>query len=221
MTRLDQCSDACTTASATQTLHAGFDQNAVIEIKRHEIGHRSQRHQVQKRRQIRLFICAKATLLSHMRAQGKQHVEHYANASERLAGKVVAMQVGIDDGIRRRQLLTRKMMIRDDNAHAARTRGRHASQTCDAVVDGHDELRVRRQRCNELRRKSVTVHEAIRHDVIHATCTKQSQPTHGNGRASCAITVVIAGDHDGCIIFNGLRQQSDGMLHATQLLRRE
>ena len=109
---------------------------------------------------------ASSRCVAQVPAQGQQHVEHHADASEHLAGEGVAAQVRIDDGIGRRQRLAGQVVVGDQHLPTARLGRGDAGMAGDAVVDGDQQVRLQRgQVLDQARRQAVAVDDAIGHRV--------------------------------------------------------
>ena len=149
---------------------------------------------------------AERTTFAQLRAQRQQYIEHHANAGDCLAREWTARLVGVDDGCRVRQPLTRQVMIGNDHINCKRLRGGDAVNAGNAVIDRDDDLRrlLRCQRHN-FRRQSVAKFETVWHDVADLR-THRAQTTQRNRTGRGTVGVVVGNDQDSLALFNGLNE---------------
>ena len=145
-------------------------QGAVIAVQRHHIGHRTQRHQVEILCQdwVRAAACLQTSRLHAAVPQGQHDVKGHTDTGEILAGKGITRQVRIDDGIGRRQLFTRQVVVGDQHAHTALPGRRDTVETGDAVIHGHDQVRL--LPCgngHDLGGQAIAVFKTVGHQVAH------------------------------------------------------
>ncbi len=74
------------------------DQAAVVGVQLHHVGHRAQGHQGQQAVQARLSLKTEDPARAQFGAQGEQHIEHHADASDGFAREGAARLVRVDDG---------------------------------------------------------------------------------------------------------------------------
>ena len=118
-------------ADAPQALR---NQDAVVEIERHDVGDRAERDQIEHIAEIRLILAGERSALAKLGPQGKHYVEHHADTRKALARKRAAGLVGIDDGCCGRKLRTGQMVVGDDHLDAEPARRFDALDARDSVV---------------------------------------------------------------------------------------
>ncbi len=145
------------------------NQDAIVEIERHDVGDRAQGDQIEHIAQIRFRLAREPSTLAQLGAQGKHHVEHHADAREALARKRAAGLVGIDDGRCARELRTRQMVVGDDHG-----------------------FRLRRER-DDLRGQPVAELEAVGDEKadVRAEGRKRAHAHRAGGRA----VAIVIGDY--------------------------
>ena len=79
------------------------DEEAVVGVEPHHVGHGAERDQVEQRGEVRLVARVERAARAQLGAQREQHVEHHADAGDVLARETAAGLVRIDDARRRRQ----------------------------------------------------------------------------------------------------------------------
>ena len=227
---VDQGVDTGAGAATADALQTGGDQHAIVEIQRHQIGHRTQRHQVEQRRQIRagaalptatgnnrgLISVIRTVAGVQPRPQRQQQIKHHADAGQRLAGKCIAAQIGVHQRIHRWQLRARQMMVGDDHADTQRPGHGHPGHAGHAVVDSDDQLRHWLQRGHQRGGQAVAMNEPVGHGIGHVFRAEHAQPAHGDGGAGRSVAIVITGNHDGPILVDCRDQQIHGLRHAAQ-----
>ena len=155
-------------------------------------------------------------------AQREQHVEDHAHAREHLAGERIAGLVRIDDRIGGRQRRTGEMMVGDEHLPSARLCRGDAGMARDAVVDGHQQVRLQRgEILDQSRRQSVAVHDAVGHRMRHASCAEHAQSAHADGAGGRAVAIEIADDHDVPVGRDRRGEQCRRGLQPTEGIRRQ
>ena len=218
----DQRTDAGTALAPADARQALGDEDAVVVLQRHHVGHRAQRHQIQQAGQVGLIDAAfgEPARLAQPRAQGQHDVEDHPHAGRALGGEGIAGPVGIDDGVRRWQGLAGQVVVGDQHAHAQRPGRRHAVEAGDAVVHRDQQIGLaRRSHGDDLRRQSVAVFEAVGHQIVHLRRPHGAQRPHPQRRAGGAVGIEIADDEDALPFAQGLRQQVDGGIDAEQPIK--
>jgi len=134
-----------------------------------------------------------------------------------LARKCIARLVGVDDGIGLGQLGARQMVIGDEHLHAVGPGGAHARDARDAVVDGDNQVGIllRRER-DDLRRKPVTVLEAVRYQIAHVFRAHLRERAHHYRTTGGAVGIEIGDDQDAAPLPQGLVEQCHGAIHPPQ-----
>ena len=94
-----------------------MDQDPVVAIERHDIGHRTQCNQIQIVGHVgcRQTPFGEPSALAQVTAQAQQHVEDHSDTGQRLGREGTAGQVRVDQGVRRRQFFTGQVVIGDDH----------------------------------------------------------------------------------------------------------
>src|SRR2546430_16142833 len=146
-------------ADAPQALS---NEDAVVEIERHDVGDRAERHQVEHIAEIRLILAGERSALAQLGTQGEHHVEHHADARKALARERATGLVGVDDSRGARQLRAGQMVVGDDHLDAEPARRFDALDARDSIVHRDKELRLRscRER-DDFRRQPVAELEAV------------------------------------------------------------
>ncbi len=120
-----QSGRTATGANAAQPLR---DEDAIVDVQRHHVGHGAERHQVEQVRGIHVGIRRHDACLAHPPGQCRHHVERDTDPGQRLRGEALARQVGIDDGRGLRQRVAGQVMVRDQDLDAGAIRLGHAFQ---------------------------------------------------------------------------------------------
>ena len=130
-----------TLANTAQPL---FYQDAIIMVKRHHVGDRTQRNEVQPLREIGDSYVPAFEPAARFKpgTQGHQHVKHHADTGERFAGKNIPRLIRIDNGIGSRQFLTRQVVIGDQHIDAKLARGSNAIDTGNTIINGNQQVRL-------------------------------------------------------------------------------
>lgn len=201
-----------------------MDQNAVVAIERHHIGHRAKRHQIEIIRHIGgaqplPLIPAK---LAQMGVESRHQVEGHPHTGQRLGGEVAAMLVRVDDGIGVRQLLTRQMVIGNQYLHASRLGRRHPGDAGDTVIHRDQELGATGHRqLDNFGGEAVAKLEAIGHQKIDVATAHGAQRQHTERRAGGTVAVEITDNEDPFLSGQGIRQQRYRLLHTIEALGRQ
>ncbi len=207
-------------ADARQAL---VHQDAVVGIQRHHVGHAAQGHQVEQLAQVRFSDTrsGEPAQLAQPRAQGQQHVEHHPDPGQCLAGERAARLVGIDDGVGRRQLRARQVVVGDQHLEPGRLGRGHAVDAGDAVVDGDQQLGLALQgHGDDFRGQAVAVLEAVGHQVIDMRRAEHAQAEHADRAGGGAVGIEVADDEDALALLQGLHQQVHRGVDTLQLLIR-
>ncbi|MNF82912.1 hypothetical protein D3C84_652230 [compost metagenome] len=206
--------------AGTNPRQALMDQDAVVGVQRHHVGDAAQGHQVEQLGQVRLrSLRIEPVQLAQARTQRQQHIEDHPDPGHGLARKLAAQLIGIDDGIRRRQLGPRQVVIGDQHHQPRRLGRRHALDAGDAVVHGDQQLRLALQRHRDyFRGQAVAILETVRHQVVDMGRAEHAQTEHANRAGGGAIGIEVADDQHALALLQGPYQQLDRRLDALQLL---
>ena len=171
-------------------------QNAIIGIQRHHVGDTTQGHQIKQLAQVRLWtLSSEPTCFSQPRTQRQQHIEHHADAGQRLTGERTARLVGIDDGIRRRQLGARQVVIGNQHSQPRGLSCGHALDAGNTIVHGDQQLRLALKRHrNDFRGQAIAILETIGYQVIDMCCAEHAQPQHTDRAGGGTIGIEVADD---------------------------
>ncbi|MNZ19294.1 hypothetical protein D3C78_363190 [compost metagenome] len=206
----------------TDAFQALMDQDTIVGIQRHHVSHAAQGHQIEQLADVRLRRVVVMTEAAQTRSQGHQHIEDHPDPGQRLAGKLAARLVGIDDGVCRRQFMARQVVIGHQYFQARSLGGCHAFDAGDAVVDGDQQLRLALQgHLDDLRGQAIAVLEAVGHQVIDMGGTEQTQAEYTDGTGRGAVSVEVADDEDALAFCQCRHQQVDRRLDALELLVRQ
>ncbi len=190
-----------------QALQSLRDQDAVVCIERHHVGDRAQRDQVGQRAQVRLRAAVEPAPAAQLGAQREHHVEHHADARDRLGRKRAARLVRVDDAFRLGKRIAREMVIGDECGDAECLRASHPLDACDAVVYRHDQIgRARVREVHQFRRQAVAELEAIGHEVIDRRA-ELAQRAHADRAGGCSVGVVIGDDQDPLSLLDRVGEQ--------------
>ena len=206
-------------AAGADARQALVHQDAVVGVQRHHVGDAAQGHQVEQLGQVRLRRAAtgEPVQLAQARAQGEHHVEDHADPGHRLAGEFAARLVGVNDGVRRRQLRARQVVVGDQHAQPGGLGRGHAVDAGDAVVHGDQQLRAFLQGDRDyLRGQPVAVFEAVRHQVVDPGRAEQAQGQHADAAGGGAVGVEVADVEDALALLQGVDQQLDGGVDALE-----
>jgi len=208
-----------------QPLEAVADQDAVVGVELHHIGHRAKRDEIGERRKVRLAARERRALehapVPQLRAQREHHVEHHADPREALARESAARLVGIDDARRGGQFGAGQVMVGDQRGDAERVRMRHALDARDAVVHGDDEVGLfRRGNVDELGREAITELEAVRHEIVDLRA-ERAQRTDTDRAGRGAVAVVVGHDEDALTVADRIRKQSGRIFGVCKQLGRK
>ena len=137
-------------------------------------------------------------------AQGEQHIEHHADAGQRLAGERIARRVRIDDHVGVGQChhavdQRGQVVVGDQHVEAARTRMGHAVEAGDAVVDGDQQLRAAWPRPDRRSPASGRSRAPCGRAPRSAACPvrRRAGPARaGHGTGGGAVAVVVGDDAD-------------------------
>ncbi|MNC41478.1 hypothetical protein D3C75_902470 [compost metagenome] len=201
-----------------------MDQDAVVGVQRHHVGDAAQRHQVEQLGQVRLGKTAagEPVQLAQAGAQSQHHVEDHPDPGQRLAGEGAARLVGIDDGVGRRQLGARQVVVGDQYRKAGRLGRGHAVETGNAVVHGDQQLRALLQRHrDDLRGQAVAVVETVRHQIVDVRGPQHAQRQHADRTGGGAVGIEVADDDHALALLQRRHQQLDRRIDALQLAIRD
>lgn len=218
---LDQGAQPDAALAGAQAAQAGGDQSAVVVVQRNQIGDGADRDQVEQGQQVRLGLVGERALFAQVPPQRHQHVEDHADAGQRLAREGVAAEVGIDDGVGRRQLLAGQVVVGDQHLPAQRLGRGDTGMAGDAVVDGDQQVRLQYgQFGHQRRRQPVAVHHAVGHRVHHVARAEQAQAAHADRAGGGAIAVEVTDDEDALAAGDRGGKQFHRRRHAAQQFRR-
>ncbi len=207
---LQQRLEAGTGTAGADARQALVHQDAVVGIQRHHVGNAAQGHQVQQLGEVRLGHAApgEPVQLAQARTQGQQHVEDHPDPGHGLAGELAARLVGVDDGVRRRQFRARQVVVGDQHLEPGGLGGGHAVDAGDAVVHGHQQLRLALQGDgDDLRGQPVAVLEAVGHQVVDVGGAEHAQAEHADTTGGGAVGVEVTDEEDALALLQGLHQQ--------------
>ena len=241
-------------AAGADALDALGDEAAIVAVELDDIGHGTEGNQVEQR--VELGLCngppralctrptkggaiglgrpgadhgVKAAARAQCSACGQQHIEHHADAGDRLARESAARLVRVDDAVRVGQLhhaadQRRQVVVGDEHIEAARTRMRHTVEAGNAVVHGDEQLRFLCERqIDDRRRQAVAVHGAVGHDIRQRARRRAEhrQAAHADGAGRGAVTVVVGDDADAALLFDRVGEQRCGGVGAFHRRRRQ
>ncbi len=205
------------------------DEDAIVRIEAHDVGHRAERDEVEQGVEPRLRRLRKHAAPPQFCPQGGEDIEHDADAGEVLARKSAARLVRIDDAGRARQPLPRQVMVGDQHPQPEFVGALDAVDARDAVVDRDQPVRPRRALRGELddrRRQSVAVLEAVRHQVVDGRATGSgvrqcAQPAQADGAGGRAVTVVVGDDQHALAGGERIGEQARSVVDMRELRRRD
>ncbi|MNH16786.1 hypothetical protein D3C79_764350 [compost metagenome] len=199
-----------------------MDQDAIVGIQRHHVGHAAQGHQIEQLADVRLRCIVVVAQAAQPRAQGHQYIKDHPDPGQRLAGKLAARLVGIDDGIGCRQFMTWQVVIGDQHLQPGSLGCGHTLYAGNTVVHGNQQLRLAFQgNLNDFRGQAITVFETIGHQVIDMRRPQQTQPQHPHSAGGRAIGIEVANDQDALALGQGLDQQVYRCVDTFELLVRQ
>ncbi len=191
-----QCAHAGDAASAANAPESLMNQYPVIGVQRHQIRHRSHRHQVKQIR-YRCLIRRAFSRRHEFTSKRCHRIKRYADAGECLAAEHVVLQIRIHDGGRRRKLVARQVMIGHQRIDVGCACRRHTRNARDAVVDGDDQLRSPCDRkLYDFRRQPVPKLEPIGNHVIDIGIPEPAQLANDQRRAGGTIGIKVADDQN-------------------------
>ena len=126
--------------STTHALKSARDQEAVVGIQPHHIGHGAQGDQVTQGVQSRATISGIHASLAQLGPQGQHEIKNDADTCQVLGGKPAAWLVRIHNGQGVRQGVSRQMVICYHHTDAMGIGCCHALNAGDAVVDSDQEV---------------------------------------------------------------------------------
>jgi hypothetical protein len=137
-----------------------------------------------------------------------------------LARKRAVRLIRVDDAGRVGERGARQMVIGDEDPHAEAVRFRDAFVARDAVV--HRDQKIRRtagmDAAHDLGRETVTVLEAVRHEVIDVAA-ERPQRTDAHGARRRAIRVVVSDDDQLCTRFDRVGEYPCHLASVVQVVR--
>ena len=211
---IDQGLQSSAALPGAQSPQASTDQCAVVGVQRHHVGDRAHRHQIQQGSEIGLDI--------QFGAQCQQQIEHHPDTGQRLAREIAARLVGIDDGIGCREHWPGQMMIGDEHPPAQCLGCGNPGMTGDAMIHRHQQVGFQPDKlCNQARRQSITMHDAIGHRMHDIACAQQAQAAHRDGAGGGTVAIEIPHHQDASIAGNSLGQQRNCRIDAFELRRRQ
>ena len=158
---------AALSATATDALQSLRDEYTIVEVERHDVGHRAERDEIQQAYGVGVDTRRQRVALAQFVGQRGHHVERHTHASQRLRSEAVAGSVGVHDAGSGRQLAPWQMMVGHEHVDAVTSRLLDSVKRRNPVIHGHDEARLALGRNpHDFRREAVTEPEAIRHQEI-------------------------------------------------------
>ena len=220
--RLEQRPQAGSTAARSNAPQSLRDEDAIVEIQRHDIGHGAECHEIEQVGRIGLRSGGKQAVVPQPAGQRGHHVESDADAGQRLRCEPLAGKVRIHDrrGIRQRR--PGQVVIRDQHLDAEAPGLRDSFERRDPVVDGDDQLRS--QLCgnpHDLRREPVAELEPVRHEELRIRETEAPQLADDDRGAGRAVRIEVTDHEDRSAIAAALQQQVDRGLDPAQRADRQ
>jgi len=218
---LQNCLEPRPRTPGTNALKPLMNEDAVVGIQRHHVRHAAQGHQVQQLGDIwRLAVLVPAQAVQ-ARPQGDQHIENHPDPRQRLARELAAGLVGVDDGIRGRQLAAWQVVVGDQHAQTGLFRRSNAFNTGNPVIDRNQQLRRAGQRdFDDFRGQAIAVFKPVGHQVIDMGRPQQTQTEHAHGAGRSAVGVKVADDQDALALLKRDHQQVHCSIDALELLIR-
>ena len=216
--------DAGATTAGPDPLQPLMNQDAVVAIQRHHVGHGAEGHQIEVIRHVggAQPLALIPAALAQMGVEGRHQIEGDPDPGQRLGGEVAAMLVGVHYRVGVRQLLTRQMVIGNQYLHAGRLGRRHPGDAGDAVVHRDQELGAAGHRqLDDLRGEAITELEAVGHQKIDVATAHGAQGQHAQRRAGGAVAVKVTDDENAFLRRQRLGQQRHRLRHAEQTLGRQ
>ena len=216
----EQRRDTRLDATAADVAQTCGDQRAVVAVQPHQVGHRSQRHQIEQPIQARLGGLIETAAVAQLAAQRGQHIQHHAHARQILRWESAARLIGVDDRAGRRQPLARQMMIGDDHPDRQRIGTFHALDAGHAVVDRNDPVRMPLGgQLDQFRGQPVAEFEAVGYQIVHIGAHRaQCAQSHRAGGG--AVAVVIGHDQQSLPPLDRVGQQRGRTMALSQQRRR-
>ena len=193
-------------AGAHRVLQKGqtlADNRAVLPHQRHDVGHRTQRRQLAVHFQQLGGVAA---------LERGTELERHARAAQVLERAFVVGALGVDNGDGVRQRVARQVVIRDDEVKAQLLCAGSFLDGGNAVVYRHDELealggqRFQRRACQ-------TVAGAAGRQLAADVCALAGETFVQNGRGRDAIDVIVTVDDHEFLLFDGLLDTDDSLVH--------
>ena len=193
-----------------QLAQAGFYQRAVLAGQRHHVGHSAHGGKV-------------AAIIQHFfrraAVQRGAQLKSHTRAAQALEGAGVVQPAGVHHGNGFGQRFRRQMVVGDDEVDAQFCGKLRFFHSRDAVVHGHDELiALVVDGLDGVAGKAVAVALAAGQHAFHRG-PHTLEVLVEQGRGGHAVHVVIAKDHDGLAVINGLPDALAGFLHIRQQKR--
>ena len=215
----DERPDTRQTTPCTNPAQPLVHQNAIVAIERHEIGNRSERNEIEQ-------VCNGGRSLAESArvdfpGQRSKQIERDTHASEGLAGKGIALDIGIHDCRRGWQLRGRQVVVGDQRIDAQRVRRGHARMARDTVVDrqNHGGALLRRKP-DDLGCKPVAVLEPIGDDETQIGESKSCKLSHDERSAGRAVGIEVADHDDAAAVEAPSTQQLDGIMQSAKVPNR-
>ena len=192
----EQRADAGVRLAASDAGKAVVDEDAVVVVKRDEVGDGAEGDEVEVVGEAQLF--RPAALCAQVLAQGEEEVEGDTDAGEVFAGEGAVAAVGVDGGDGVGQGVAGQVVVGDEGVDAAGARGGDGFVAAGAVIHGEDEAGRGRQSGKAGEAEAVAVRAAVRDEPVHVGA-QLAQDAHGEGGGGGAIDVVVAIDEDGFV----------------------
>ena len=192
-------------------------QDSIVEVQGRDIGDSTQGHQVKPMREFGWSHAAprEETVSREEGAHSTQHVVDNAHSGKRLACELTPWRVRIDNGARRRQFLTRKVMVGDDYVDASTLRQFDPGDARHAVVHRDDQRGFTLQRdANDFRRQAVSECKPVRDKVVDALGAKGFEKRHCQRRTGGTVGIEIAEDQDRLAALHRARDPRGCGVHA-------
>ena len=123
---------------AAQSFHAVFDQDPVFAEQRHDIRHRSQRHEIEDI--LQLGRVAAQVVFPAVFDESMRQFERHADAGKMIQIRQFRIDFRIENRQRRGRGVARFVVVRDDHIDPARLRFFHCRIAVDPAVDGDQHL---------------------------------------------------------------------------------
>ena len=107
------------------------------------------------------------------------------------------------------------MVIGDQHPHPQRPGDLDTLQAGDAIVNGQEDIGLPLGgQGDDFRRQAVPVLETIRYQVTRSLQPQGPKSAHSQGAGRCAVGIIIADDHQGLTLLDGLDEAKSHGLYA-------